>query len=257
MEAVHFIFWESLKVISLAFLGLLGTKAVSNLRLAHRLEASPRLNLTQGILYALIAVLCALGSWNVGFNIAAEVYFWAGESYMSKGQADRAYLDAVRAVELRPGSLQYWRALAQAKLSALQFESLLADMPAFREVSGGVLDESDEYRFALCHFYLGHHDQVLDMTGHLIAQNRDFAAPYVLRGASLTAEKRYPEAERTLLSVLQIHPTNQAAVEGLAHVYFLMGQRGRAVAVLDQTAKFPFPLDARKRFEALKGLYAQ
>jgi hypothetical protein len=52
-------------------------------------------------------------------------------------------------------------------------------------------------------------------------------------------------------------PSQQAAVEGLAHVHFLRGDTASALEVLDQTAKFPFSPEARKRFAALKALYAQ
>jgi len=257
MEAAHFIFWEALKVVCLALLGLLGAKAVASLWLLPREDGLRKPKGVQFSLYAVMAALCGLGAWNVGFDTAAEVYYWGSESYMSKGQTGEAYLDALRAVELRPGNLSYWRALAQSKLYARQFDSLLADRPAFQHLSGGALDENDEYRFALCHFYLGHYPQVIQMADQLIGQNRGYAAPYILRGMSLIAEKNYPEAERTFLSVLQLYPGNQAAVEGLAHVYFLTGQRRRAVAVLNETGKFSFPADVRKRFEALKGLYAQ
>ena len=57
--------------------------------------------------------------------------------------------------------------------------------------------------------------------------------------------------------MLQIFPDNQAAVETLARAYYLGGDRQRALAVLDETAKFPFPPPVRQRFEALKGLYDQ
>jgi hypothetical protein len=46
-------------------------------------------------------------------------------------------------------------------------------------------------------------------------------------------------------------------VEGLARAYYLGGDRLRAMDVLNQTGKFPFPPPARDRFEALKGLYDQ
>jgi hypothetical protein len=46
-------------------------------------------------------------------------------------------------------------------------------------------------------------------------------------------------------------------VEGLARAYYLGGDRQQALAVLDETAKFPFPPPVRERFEALKGLYDQ
>jgi hypothetical protein len=57
--------------------------------------------------------------------------------------------------------------------------------------------------------------------------------------------------------VLQIFPNNQAAVEGLARADYLDGNRQQALAILNDTAKFPFPPPLRQRFEALKGLYDQ
>jgi len=46
-------------------------------------------------------------------------------------------------------------------------------------------------------------------------------------------------------------------VENLARAYYLGGDRQRAMAVLDETAKFPFAPPVRERFEALKGIYGQ
>jgi hypothetical protein len=46
-------------------------------------------------------------------------------------------------------------------------------------------------------------------------------------------------------------------VEGLAHAYFLEGNRQQAVKVIEDACKLPFPIEAQKRFEALKGLYGQ
>ena len=94
-------------------------------------------------------------------------------------------------------------------------------------------------------------------TLRLIRQNPSYAAPYVLQGIAYTAGKRYAEAQQSFIAVLNIFPNNQAAVEGLARALYLAGDRQKALAVLDETAKVPFPLPARERFEALKGLYDQ
>jgi tetratricopeptide (TPR) repeat protein len=232
-------------------------KAVASLRSGQHQGGVPLPAWTRGFSYALIAALCAWGAWIVGFDVAAEAYYWGGQNYLNGRQFAKAYADTLRAVQLRPGSLRYWQLLATIKTYAHQFESTLDDLPAFQKLSGGHLDEGDEYRFALCHYYLGHYDQVIQMTEHLIGQNREYAAPYILLGLSRMNTKNYAEAEATFLDVLQLYPNNGAAVEGLAQVYFLEGDRGRAVKVLDQTAKFSFPPEARKRFEALKGLYGQ
>jgi tetratricopeptide (TPR) repeat protein len=105
--------------------------------------------------------------------------------------------------------------------------------------------------------FLGQYDKVVATTLRLIRQNPSYAAPYVLQGLAYTSEKKYPEAEQSFTQVLQIFPNNQAAVENLARACYLDGDRQQALAVLDQTAKFPFPPPVRQRFEALKGLYDQ
>jgi hypothetical protein len=59
------------------------------------------------------------------------------------------------------------------------------------------------------------------------------------------------------LSALKILSTDQAAVAGLAHAYFLEGNRTQALKILEGTSKLPFSSEAKDRFEALKGLYGQ
>ncbi len=95
------------------------------------------------------------------------------------------------------------------------------------------------------------------MTEQLIREESYYQVPYVLQGAAYTALKKYPEAERTFLAVLQMFPNQPDAVEGLAHVYFLMGTPERSLAVLSETAKYSFTPEARNHFEALRALYAQ
>jgi tetratricopeptide (TPR) repeat protein len=145
----------------------------------------------------------------------------------------------------------------QAKIRLQQLQSAVDDEPTFLTLSRGNLDEVDEYNFALCSFFLGQYDKVVATTLRLIRQNPAYAAPYVLQGLAYTAERKYPEAQQSYLAVLQIFPNNQAAAEGLAHAFYLDGKRQQALAVLDETAKFPFPPPVRQRFEALKGLYDQ
>ena len=153
----------------------------------------------------------------------------------------KGYSNALQAVSLRPNNLSYWHALMQTKMRMHQLQSVLDDEPAVRALSNGDLDEEDEYQFALCTYFLGQYDKVVATTLRLIRQNPSYAAPYVLQGLAYTAEKKYPEAQQSFLAVLQIFPNNQAAVEGLARAYYLGGDRQRALAVLDETAKFPFP----------------
>jgi len=249
VEIIRFIFWEAAKVLGLAFLGLLSAKAVANLSL-RRVWTKPAL-------YALILGLAAGGSWYAGNDIAAEVYLWSCNSNLGRGELAKAYSNALRAVALRPGDLVYWRALVQSKMRLHQFQSALDDEVTLRALSGGNLDEVDEYQFTLCSFFLGQYDQVVATTLRLIRQNPSYAAPYILQGLANIAEKKYPEAEQSFLAILQIFPSHRTAVEGLARAYFLAGDRQRALAVLDETAKHPFPAVVRQRFEALKGLYDQ
>jgi tetratricopeptide (TPR) repeat protein len=147
--------------------------------------------------------------------------------------------------------------LAQVKLVLRQFASLKADMPVIQALSGGKLDEEDAYRLAASCYFLAEYDKVILLTQQMIRENRVYAAAYVLQGLAYTAQKKYPEGQRTFLQVLQMFPSQQAAVEGLAHVHFLMGDTAGALDVLNQTAKFPFSPEARTRFAALKALYAQ
>ncbi len=257
MDLLRFVFWEAMKILCLAFLGLLAAKAVGNLPMAVEGSGrggSSKLKIT---LYVAVLALAVLGAWRVGYDVAAEAYTSASQSNLQRGEYLKAYSNALSAVEIRPGQIRYWRALAMAKLYLRQFSSLLADEPAFRALSGGGLDEADAYRFTLCHFLMGEYQPVIASTEELIRQNPAYAAPYVLQGLSYTAMKNYPAAERSFLAVLEQFPVNQAAVEGLAHAYFLEGNRTRARQALSETVKFPFPPEARKRFDALRELYGQ
>ena len=249
MEIIRFVFWEAVKVLALVFLGLFSAKSVA--------AVTVRKGWIKPALYALILALAGVGAWEAGNDVAAEVYMWSGNSNLSRGDLAKAYSNAMQAVQLRPGNLTYWRALMQTKMRMQQLQSMVDDEPAMRVLSNGNLDEVDDYQFALCSFFLGQHDKVVATTLRLIRQNPSYAAPYVLQGLAYTAEKRYPEAQQSFIAVLQIFPSNQAAVEGLARAYYLAGDRQQALAVLDETVKFPFPPPIRQRFEALKGLYDQ
>jgi tetratricopeptide (TPR) repeat protein len=249
VELIRFIFWEAAKVLGLVFLGMVSAKTVAALTVHKRWIKLP--------LYALILGLAGLGAWYAGNDVAAQVYMWSCDSNLNHGDPVKAYSNASQAVTLRPNNLSYWHSLMQAKIHLNQLQSVLDDEPAVLALSGGNLDEEDEYQFALCRFFLGQYDKVLAATVRLIRQNPSYAAPYVLQGLAYTAEKKYPEAQQSCLGVLQIFPNNQAAVETLARAYYLGGDRRRALAVLDETVRFPFPPPIRQRFEALKGLYDQ
>ena len=246
MEQLRFIFWELLKILGVAFTSLLAAKAVAS-RLAR---AKPWL-------YAVILALVGFGAWNLGYDIAAEVYYWASLSDAQNSRLSNAYLNSLQAVGLRPGVPRYWQALEAAKFSLGQFASVIDDLPAIQRLTGGDLDEVNSYRFAVCLFALGRYDEALSITERVISQNRFYMPPYILQGDVLTAQRKYGEAQQAFGAVLQILPTDQAAVEGLAHAYFLEGNRQQALKVLNETSKLPFSAKAQKRFEALKGLYGQ
>lgn len=249
MEVIRFIFWEAVKVLGLALLGLVCAKVVAGLEV--------RKGWIKPAFYALILALAGLGAWYAGNDVAAEVYMWSSDSELAHGDLVKAYGNAFRAVSLRPGNLSYWHSLMRCKMRLHQLQSALDDEPAVRALSGGNSDEGDEYQFALCWFFLGHYDRVLEITQRLTRQNPAYAAPQVLQGMAYTGERKYPEAEQSYLAVLRFFPTNQAAVEGLARAYYLGGNRRGAIQVLEETENFPFPADSRQRFEALKGLYEQ
>lgn len=257
MDELRFVLGEALKILSLAFLGLLAAKAVTGLAPREKGLAARRLTWVRGMLYGAVLVLTILGARNVGYDLAAAFYCWTSQDNLARSQLGKAYDNATRAAQLRPGVLRYWRQVEMSKLTLRQFASVLEDQRIFESLSGGSVDEEDVYRFVLCHFLLGDYDQVISSAQQLIQQNRYYAAPYVLLGWSYTAQRKYAVAEKVFLEVLQLYPSHQAAVEGLAHTYFLMGNRAGAVGVLGATAKFPFPPQARKRFDDLKALYAQ
>jgi len=259
VDSLRFIFWEAMKALSLVFLAVLAAKGIGGLRAdgqaAKSRRLARRLAWSRGVLYAILLALAALGARGVGYDLAAQFYFWASQDNLAHSEARRAYANARRAVQLRPGVLRYWQTLARSKFSQQQFASMLEDEPAFRSMSGGRLEEEDALRFAFAHFFLAEYDQAILLTRQLIKENRDYAAPYVLEGMAHLNQKQYPEAERRFLAVLQMFRSQEHAVRGLAQVYFLRGERARALAVLNETEKFPFPADARQRFRDLKALY--
>ena len=258
MYKLRLIFSETLMTIALAFLGLVAAKAVASLKETQP-GGQPNRGLVwvRGVLYAVILTLVIMGGKGVGVDAAAGIHGLASEDDVANLRLEHAYANALRAVQLRPAMFVYWRDLAIAKFLQAQFNSILNDEPVFRAVTGDNLDEETTLRFAYCHYFLGQYEQVFPLTEQLIRNNRAYTAPYVLEAATLMAQKKLAAAERRYLDVLQMFPVQQAAVEGLAHVHFLMGDRGSALDVLNETAKFPFPPEARKRFDALKAFYAQ
>jgi tetratricopeptide (TPR) repeat protein len=273
MDAIRFFFWEALKAVTLAFVALICVKTIGGLRLSLSRRAQSGASvpgpegrerlLSPGIapiwmrrgLYILVLALVVLGARAIGNDVAAEIYFMASRDNLQHLQPQRAYTNALRAATLRSGQLRYWQMLSTSKLALHQYQSVLDDQPALESLEGGHLGEQDTMRLAFADFFLGRYDQAITVSLQLIQKNPLYAAPYLLLGMTYTARTRYTEAEQTYLHVLQMYPSEEPAVEGLAHLYFLMGNPARAVAVLDQTAIFPFDADARKRFEQLKALY--
>ena len=257
MEQVRFIFWELLKILGLAFTSLLAVKAVASLKATEENSVANRLARAKPWLYAVVLALVVFGAWNLGYDIAAEVYYWASLSDAQNSRPAKSYLNSLQAVVLRPGIPRYWQALESAKLSLGQWASVVDDKPAMQRVVGRELDEVDSYRVAACLFFLGRYDEALRITERLVAQNAFYLPPYILQGHVLTAQRKFSQAQQAFQSALRVLPTDQVAVEGLAHAYFLEGKRQQALKVLEDTSKFPFSSEAQKRFEALKGLYGQ
>ena len=269
MDAIRFFFWESIKTLSLALLGVAAVKAIralpsgramSGLRFvpdSQGISKSSRQRYATGIALAAIVLLVCLGARGIGNDLAAELYFRASRDDLAHNQARNAYQNALRAVKLRAGQVKYWQMLSTTKLGLHQYESMLADRAALESLQGGRLSEQDSMRFGFGYFFLAQYDEAAALAREVIQNNRFYAAPYVLLGMAYTAEKKYTDAERTFLEVLQMYPNQEGAVEGLAHVYLLMGQPGRSIAVLNESAKFQFSLAARERFAELKALYQQ
>ena len=251
MARFEFIFWEAVKALALLVLALLAVKAV---RTFLRKRGSTGLELA---LYGIVIALAGLGARTIGADIAAEVYNWVGEKNLDRHEYAAALGNSLRAVELRPGVLSYWDLEARAKFTTHQYASLLKDEPAFRGVSPGGLGENDLMRFAYCRLFLGQYRQVSPLADEVIRLNPGYPKPYVIEGLADVGLRRYDDAERNFLKALQILPTQADAVEGLAHVYFLMGSTDRAVSVLGTTARYSFPPETRRRFQALKALYEQ
>jgi tetratricopeptide (TPR) repeat protein len=259
MEEIRFIFWEAMKTVALAFLALLCAKAIGGLRVrcGPGETRSRSWRIVRGALYCILLTLVAAGALSIGRDVAAELYFTASQNNLDRSELPKAYNNAWSAIRLRPGVLRYWQELAEAKLLQHQFRSMLEDQGALRSLGGGRLEETDALRCAWAQFFLGQYEQVISVTQELIQNNKYYTAPYVLQGDAFLALKKNPDAERSFLGVLQILPSQMDAVAGLAHVYFLMNDTPRALAVLNETARYPFPPEARKRFASLRALYAQ
>jgi len=257
VELVGFFLKETLKILGVILASLLAVKAAEGLGLASHNGLAGRLAQARVWIYLVIVVLAGLGARNVGYDVAAEAYYWAGLHDVQHSRFLKAYSNTDQAVMLRPAVPRYWAGLEVAKMNLHQFASIADDLPAMRQVTGGELDETDAYRFAVALFLLGRYDEAENITERLITQNRFFVPPHILRGQILTSQQKYMEAEQAFLVALQVLPTDQSAVEGLAHACFLEGNRAQALNVLGEASRLPFSTEARTRFQALKDLYAQ
>ena len=257
MEVIRFVFSEFLKILGAAFLSLLAAKAVASWKVTEEGSLANQLARAKPWLYALVLVLAGLSAWNLGYDIAAEAYYWAGLRHAQNSEPVQAYLNSAQAVTLRPGIPRYWQSLEAAKFDLGQCASVIDDKPALDRLTQGRLEEVDSYRFALCFYLVGRYDEALRITDGMTREDRYYLPTYILRGDVLNAQHKFGEAGQTFRAALNILPTSQAAVEGLAHACFLDGDRRQALTVLTNASRLPFPIDAQKRFEALQGLYGQ
>ncbi len=253
MEAAHFVFWEALEAVALVFFSLLALKVIGGLPSG----AGRRGALIKASLYAAVLVVALMGARFIGYDTAAEVYFWSAQRNITHRQLVLAYSNALRAVDLRPAKLAYWRVLEQTKIMGQQYASVLQDEPALRALSSGGLSVSDLLTFAACQYSLGRYGQAIATTKQVIQRDRSYPYAYVLQGMADIASQNFSGAEKILLTVLGMFPTERDAVEQLAQAYYLGGDVPRALAVLGATAHYPFSPQSRQRFEELKALYAQ
>jgi tetratricopeptide (TPR) repeat protein len=257
MERAVFVFWECTKILILIFLGLVSVKAVEALRPRDRSGEAKWLGPLRGVLYALIAVLVGFGARTAGYDIAAETYFAVGTGNLHHGELGKAYSNAFRAVELRPGILRYWQQLAQVKIFGHQWASARQDEAKIKTLTGGQLTEDDSIRLAACDLALGDYDGTITITTSLLRTRPEFPIPYILKGQAYLSLKDYANAEKTFLEVLGFAPTITPAVDGLANSYYLSGNTERSIEVLNATGKYLFSPGDRKHFQALKELYGQ
>src|SRR2546422_7373806 len=72
-----------MKALSLVFLAVLAAKGIGSLRAdGHATESrrlARRLAWLRGVLYAMLLALAALGARGVGYDLAAQFYFWASQ----------------------------------------------------------------------------------------------------------------------------------------------------------------------------------
>jgi len=257
MDRTHFLFSTAEKALALVFLSLLAVKAVSTIRAREPGGNRAVLAWIRGVLYAVVVASATMGAWGLGTDVSAGLRALASEDDVHNMRFFQAYLNASRAVALRPTVAEYWRELSVAKLFLNQYESALADEPAYRALKGGQLDQEASMRYSYCHYALGQYAEIFPLTEQVIRENPIYAVPYVLEAMTYTAQKKYAHAEQRYLDTLKYFPNQETAVAGLAHVHYLMGDPGGALAVLDATAKVNFPPQARKHFDDLKAFYAQ
>ena len=101
-----------MKTLGLAFVGLLTAKAIAGLRSEDPSGDSRLWRWSRGVLYGAALVLVILGARSLGFDAAAEVYASASGKNLEHAQLDKAYNNALRAVQHAPVSRPWIDALA-------------------------------------------------------------------------------------------------------------------------------------------------
>ncbi len=85
-EQIRFIFWETMKGVSLAFVALLAAKAVGGLRFRGNTVQARHQVSWRRCLYLVILLLAAQGAHSIGNNVAAEIYAWSSIGNLSRSQ---------------------------------------------------------------------------------------------------------------------------------------------------------------------------
>lgn len=114
--------------MGLIFLGLLAAKAVSG---SSAGEAEKRLTWLQRAAYTLIVGLVVLNAYNLGNDIAAANYAWASQRNLAQSQTEKAYSNALRAVQLRPGVTLYWRVSPTPSLPSISSPRWSPTFPSY------------------------------------------------------------------------------------------------------------------------------
>jgi|SRR5208282_3563643 len=135
MDKISFIFWEVIKGVGLAFVGLVAVKVLASVGRAGN-GKDRKLTPLRVALYAVVLILVALGARVLGQDWSTAIYFWAGEDTLARSQVAKALDNAQRAVNLRPKELRYWRLLERARIRKRDYASVLRDEGAALLLAG-------------------------------------------------------------------------------------------------------------------------